>query len=172
MKFGVSSSQRKRLKFPIQTQTQKPMLGLIHGQFLSGTGVTSSCLIRKLLKNSTGMRREYSSTIKTQTHLSGVFQSLGLLTLGGMCRLVLRKYSRKMPLMCCTILKSKIPEGGLPLSIILYADKTQLSSFGTAKAYPVMARCGNLPVELRNGKGFAGGRLVGWLPIVSVKFTE
>lgn len=62
--------------------------------------------------------------------------------------------------------QSRLPEGALPLCIILYADKTQLSSFGTAKGYPVLARCANLPVGLRNGKGLAGGRLVGWLPIV------
>ncbi|KAF8971925.1 hypothetical protein BDZ97DRAFT_1901552 [Flammula alnicola] len=62
--------------------------------------------------------------------------------------------------------QSRIPEGGQPLCILLYADKTQLTSFGTAKGYPVLARCANLPVELRNGKGVAGGRLVGWLPIV------
>jgi hypothetical protein len=26
---------------------------------------------------------------------------------------------------------------------------------------------GNLPVEIRNGTGVGGGRVVGWLPIVS-----
>jgi len=30
----------------------------------------------------------------------------------------------------------------------------------------VIARCTNLPVELRNGNGVGGGRIVGWLPIV------
>lgn len=30
-----------------------------------------------------------------------------------------------------------------------------------------MARCANLPVEIRNGDGFGGGEVVGWLPIVS-----
>ena len=48
-------------------------------------------------------------------------------------------------------------------------DKTKLSSFGTEKGYPVLARCANLPVELRNGEGIGGGRLVGWLPIVRSK---
>jgi Plavaka transposase len=52
------------------------------------------------------------------------------------------------------------------LCFILYADKTKLSSFGTAKAYPVVARCANLPTEIRNGNGIGGGRVVGWLPIV------
>ncbi|KJA12782.1 hypothetical protein HYPSUDRAFT_50110, partial [Hypholoma sublateritium FD-334 SS-4] len=68
--------------------------------------------------------------------------------------------------------QSRLPDGALPLCIILYADKTQLSSFGTAKGYPVLARCANLPVGLRNGKGLAGGRLVGWLPIVKEDAKE
>ncbi|KAH9161604.1 hypothetical protein EDB89DRAFT_2080510 [Lactarius sanguifluus] len=31
---------------------------------------------------------------------------------------------------------------------------------------PVVARCANLPTTIRNGNGFGGGRVVGWLPIV------
>ena len=50
--------------------------------------------------------------------------------------------------------------------LLIYADKSKLSSFGTQKGYPVIARCANLPVELRNGNGIGGGRVVGWLPIV------
>jgi hypothetical protein len=50
--------------------------------------------------------------------------------------------------------------------MLLYADKTRLSSFGTAKAHPVIVRCANLPIELRNGEEIDGGRVVGWLPIV------
>ena len=68
-------------------------------------------------------------------------------------------------------IKSKLPEGATPLCLILYADKTQLSSFGTAKGYPVLARCANLPTELRNGAGTSGGRLLGWLPIVSIYYV-
>ncbi|KAG1793018.1 hypothetical protein EV424DRAFT_1548534 [Suillus variegatus] len=34
------------------------------------------------------------------------------------------------------------------------------------QAYPVIARCANLPVHIRNGDGIGGGRVVGWLPIV------
>ncbi|KAJ3519256.1 hypothetical protein NMY22_g13291 [Coprinellus aureogranulatus] len=59
-----------------------------------------------------------------------------------------------------------VPKGSHVICIILYADKTQLSSFGTAKAYPVYAKIGNLPSEIRNGKGIGGGCIVGWLPIV------
>ena len=50
----------------------------------------------------------------------------------------------------------------------IYADKTKLSSFGTQKGYPVIARCTNLPVGLQNGTGIGGGRIVGWLPIASL----
>ncbi|KAG1773661.1 hypothetical protein EV702DRAFT_1181089 [Suillus placidus] len=49
--------------------------------------------------------------------------------------------------------QSQLPPGAKPLAYILYADKTKLSSFGTAKDYPVYARAG-------------GGYVVGWLPIV------
>ncbi|KAG1769124.1 hypothetical protein EV702DRAFT_1181845 [Suillus placidus] len=62
--------------------------------------------------------------------------------------------------------QSSLPENGVPFAFILYADKTHLSSAGTVKAYPVFARCGNLPVHIRNTDGLGGGRMVGWLPIV------
>lgn len=53
------------------------------------------------------------------------------------------------------------------MAFVLYADKTKLSSFGTAKGYPIVARIGNLPVDIRNNDGHGGGRIVGWLPIVN-----
>ena len=62
--------------------------------------------------------------------------------------------------------KSNLPPGAKPLLLSLYADKSKLSSFGTKKGYPVIARCANLPVEIRNGRGLGGGRVVGWLPVV------
>ncbi|KAG2123498.1 hypothetical protein BD769DRAFT_1628911 [Suillus cothurnatus] len=49
----------------------------------------------------------------------------------------------------------------------VYADKTRLSSHGTVKGYPVVVRCANLPVGIRNGEGIGGGRVIGLLPIVS-----
>ncbi|TFK82664.1 hypothetical protein K466DRAFT_499894 [Polyporus arcularius HHB13444] len=64
--------------------------------------------------------------------------------------------------------QSKLPPGAKPLALHLYADKTKLSSFGTAKGHPVIARIANLPVHIRNGRGKGGGRIVAWLPIVSV----
>ncbi|KAJ4463570.1 hypothetical protein C8J55DRAFT_443710, partial [Lentinula edodes] len=63
--------------------------------------------------------------------------------------------------------QSKLPAGAVPLCVVFYADKSKLSSFGTAKGYPVIVRCANLPMDIRNGSGIAGGRVVGWLPIVS-----
>lgn len=64
------------------------------------------------------------------------------------------------------ISQSKLPNGASPVFLIIYADKTRLSSFGTAKGYPVVARIANLPTAIRNSDGVGGGRLVGWLPIV------
>jgi len=55
---------------------------------------------------------------------------------------------------------------GKPIAIILYADKTKLSSFGTEMGYPIIARLGNLPAEIRNGRGVGGGCVIGWLPIL------
>ncbi|KAG9309309.1 hypothetical protein JVU11DRAFT_10797 [Chiua virens] len=65
-------------------------------------------------------------------------------------------------------IQSGLPQvpNATPLAFILYADKTRLSSHGTVKAYPVVTRCANLPVGIRNGEGFGGGCVVGWLPIV------
>ncbi|KAG2137820.1 hypothetical protein BD769DRAFT_1351482 [Suillus cothurnatus] len=66
-------------------------------------------------------------------------------------------------------IQSSLPpdvDGAVPFCFILYADKTKLSSHGTVKGYPVVVRCANLPVHIRNGEGFGGGRVVGWLPIV------
>ncbi|KAH9910296.1 uncharacterized protein BXZ73DRAFT_58728, partial [Epithele typhae] len=55
------------------------------------------------------------------------------------------------------------------LAFQLYADKTRLSSFGTRKGYPIIARLANLPSHIRNGEGYGGGQVVGFLPIVQVE---
>jgi len=62
--------------------------------------------------------------------------------------------------------QNTLPTGAKPIGIILYADKTKLSSFGTQMGYPIVARLANLPAEIRNGRGIGGGSVVGWLPIV------
>ena len=64
--------------------------------------------------------------------------------------------------------QSGLPRGGKPLCLILYADKTKLSSFGEDMGYPVYVRIGNIDVEIHNSNGIGGGELVGWLPIVSL----
>lgn len=68
--------------------------------------------------------------------------------------------------------QSELPKDGKPLCITLYADKTRLSSFGTAQGYPIMAQINNLPQDIRNGKGLGSTQVVGWLPIVSEEETD
>ncbi|KAI6144582.1 hypothetical protein BKA82DRAFT_4330868 [Pisolithus tinctorius] len=63
-------------------------------------------------------------------------------------------------------------ENAAPFAFILYADQTHLSSHGTVKGYPVVACCGNLPTNIRNGERFGGGCVVGWLPIVPKSAKE
>ncbi|KAG1826427.1 hypothetical protein EV424DRAFT_1600316 [Suillus variegatus] len=63
--------------------------------------------------------------------------------------------------------QSRLPPDAKPLAFILYADKNKLSSFGTQKGYPIIVRIANLPIEIRNGVGVAGSRVVSWLPIVN-----
>jgi hypothetical protein len=41
-----------------------------------------------------------------------------------------------------------------------------LSSFGTARGYPVIVCLANLPTDIHNGQGVGGSYVVGWLPIV------
>ncbi|KAI5993201.1 hypothetical protein EDD15DRAFT_2388095 [Pisolithus albus] len=65
-------------------------------------------------------------------------------------------------------IQSSLPDvpNAVPFGLIVYADKTKLSSFGTAKGYPVVVRCANLPVDIRNSHAIGGGCVVGWLPVV------
>ncbi|KIN99482.1 hypothetical protein M404DRAFT_30342 [Pisolithus tinctorius Marx 270] len=63
-------------------------------------------------------------------------------------------------------------ENAVPFAFILYADKTRLSSHGTVKGYPMVVRCANLPVHIRNGERYGGGCVVGWLPIVPELASE
>jgi hypothetical protein len=68
--------------------------------------------------------------------------------------------------------QSKLPPGGKPLAFIIYADKNKLSSFGTQKGYPVIARLANLPLDIINSTGIGGGRVVGWLEVVRTSSTS
>ncbi|KAF8884449.1 hypothetical protein BD779DRAFT_1674068 [Infundibulicybe gibba] len=62
--------------------------------------------------------------------------------------------------------QSKLPPGGKPLAILLYADKTKLSTFGSQKGYPIIAQLLNLPSHIRNSAGLGGSRVVGFIPIL------
>ncbi|KAF7377675.1 hypothetical protein MSAN_00190400 [Mycena sanguinolenta] len=44
--------------------------------------------------------------------------------------------------------------------------------FGTQKAYPIIARLGNIAVAIRNSNGWGGGQIVGELPIVADDTAE
>ncbi|KAJ7053331.1 hypothetical protein C8F01DRAFT_1260668 [Mycena amicta] len=55
---------------------------------------------------------------------------------------------------------------------ILYADKAKLSSFGTQKGYPIIARLANMTIGIRNTTRWGGGAVVGWLPIVEEDTNE
>ncbi|KAJ7765259.1 hypothetical protein B0H16DRAFT_1310292 [Mycena metata] len=64
--------------------------------------------------------------------------------------------------------RSKLPKSveNKLCPFIIYADKAKLSSFGTQKGYPVVARLANVVVGLRNSSEWGGGQIVGWLPVV------
>ncbi|KAI0697352.1 hypothetical protein BC835DRAFT_1206783, partial [Cytidiella melzeri] len=67
---------------------------------------------------------------------------------------------------------SSIRSGGKPLAIILWADTSVLSTFGTQKGHYIVARLGNLPMSIRNGNFVGGGRVVGFVPIVGADSAE
>ncbi|KAJ7821747.1 hypothetical protein B0H14DRAFT_2371157, partial [Mycena olivaceomarginata] len=59
------------------------------------------------------------------------------------------------------------------LGFIIYADKSKLSTFGTEKAYAVVARVANIPISIRNSNTqFGGGQVVGHQPVVKEDANE
>ncbi|KAI0085317.1 hypothetical protein BDY19DRAFT_1059668 [Irpex rosettiformis] len=60
-----------------------------------------------------------------------------------------------------------IDPDGKPLGLILWADKDKLSTFGTQKGHPIVARLSNLDGSIRNSLGIGGGRIVGLVPIIN-----
>ena len=64
----------------------------------------------------------------------------------------------------------KIDGDGKPFAIILWADTAKLSTSGTQKGHFIVARAGNLPQFIRNGDSIGGGRIVGFVPLVSKRF--
>ncbi|KAI6023687.1 hypothetical protein BKA83DRAFT_4052766, partial [Pisolithus microcarpus] len=65
-------------------------------------------------------------------------------------------------------IQSSLPDvpNAVPFGLIVYADKMKLLSFGTAKGYPIVVQCANLPVDIWNSHAIGGGCVVGWLPVV------
>lgn len=59
-----------------------------------------------------------------------------------------------------------MPAGTKPLMLIMYADKTKLSTFGTQKGYPWVVALANLDDHVRNGIGLGAATVIGWLPVV------
>ncbi|KAI0091220.1 hypothetical protein BDY19DRAFT_934569 [Irpex rosettiformis] len=55
---------------------------------------------------------------------------------------------------------------GKPLGLIIWADKEKLSTFGTQKGHPIVARLSNLDESVRNSLGVGGGRVVGLVPVI------
>ncbi|KAJ7215097.1 hypothetical protein B0H12DRAFT_1205697 [Mycena haematopus] len=71
--------------------------------------------------------------------------------------------------------QSSLPSHNMakPVGLIIYADKSKLSTFGTEKAYAVVARIANLPVPIRNSNTqFSGGQVVGHQPVVKEDANE
>ncbi|KAK7016112.1 hypothetical protein R3P38DRAFT_2543114, partial [Favolaschia claudopus] len=71
-------------------------------------------------------------------------------------------------------IQSKLPDNpdAKPCPFILYSDKSKLSSFGTQKAYPIIARLANVVVRIRNSDEWGGGQVVGELPVVQDDSAE
>ncbi|TEB18351.1 hypothetical protein FA13DRAFT_1822013 [Coprinellus micaceus] len=65
-------------------------------------------------------------------------------------------------------IQSTLPDDGRSkcMGFKLYADTTQVSSFGKQRVHPVYARPANLPAHIRNGTGLGGGRVVGFVPLL------
>ncbi|KAJ7824944.1 hypothetical protein B0H13DRAFT_1918851 [Mycena leptocephala] len=70
--------------------------------------------------------------------------------------------------------QSSLPDhpAAKPVCYVIYADKSKLSSFGTQKAYTVVARLANVVIETRNSTQFGGGQVVGHQPIVDEDSKE
>ncbi|KAI5994925.1 hypothetical protein F5J12DRAFT_785722 [Pisolithus orientalis] len=63
-------------------------------------------------------------------------------------------------------IQSSLPKvlNAVPFAFIIYANKTKLSSFGTAKGYPVVVHCANLLVEIQNSHAIGGGCICWMVP--------
>jgi hypothetical protein len=69
-------------------------------------------------------------------------------------------------------MQSRRGDVGVCVPIILYADKTTISSFNGHTFHPIIARMGNIWGSIRNTYDRGGGFLVGYIPEVSEPFTD
>ena len=138
-----------------------------HMKFITGhfgIGCWIWLIIHSCFHISTGMQNGSSSSMVPNG--SDAIQSLGHVKIGGIFRW--------LDFLCVpaemnwldVVFKSKLPKGATPLFIIVYANKSHLSSFGAVKGYPVVAHLANLDDPICNGESIGGGEIVGWLPIV------
>lgn len=68
--------------------------------------------------------------------------------------------------------QTEIGDRGCVVPLLLYADKTTVSSFNGRTFHPVIARMGNLPAAMRNGQRHGGGFLVAYIPKVRTRLGE
>ena len=137
---------------------------LTRGRIPCGGGYSTTSLTRTLFSILNGMLRGFWGTLREDPQ--ECILSCGLGTISGIFR-----YASSNDFHNTNNPQSSLLEDAKMVCHQLYADKTQLSSFGTEKGYPIMARIANLPVKMRNGEGLRGSRVVGWLPIVCLQFT-
>lgn len=128
------------------------------------SSLSFSLKTRNLLRTFSGMHGKCRSLMGRGGRHSSV-QSRCKARICGVCRWV--QLQQCMCINHADSMQSEIPEGGIPLGIYLYADKNNLSSFGSQKGYPVVMRITNLEAHVRHGRGLGGGYIVGFLPYVS-----
>ena len=131
---------------------------------LSGTGFQISYEIQAWCLIQCGMHIVFTDMM--ESHGCHLLTSLSLHVDAGIFRYASRYSSNSAVVHLQTYLQSTLPANGKPLGLIAYSDKTKLSSFGTAKGYPVMASISNFGAEVRSGSGIGSGRVVGWEPVV------
>ena len=159
-----SSLRKKRLPYRSKKRNVPSQSSIVQ----CGIGLATWWKTRSYSHVSSGMHGDYTSMMRRRRLLYGSMTNHGRGTWCGRCRqeffqlFVIRKWW-----LISSFSQSNLGEPERrPFCIILYADKSKLSSFGTQKGYPVVLRCANLPVTIRNGQGLGGGIVIGWLPIV------
>ena len=137
---------------------------LTRGCIPCGGGYSTASLTQTSFSILNGMLRGFQGTLRED--LQECILSCGPGTVSGIFR-----YASSNNFHSTNNPQLLLPEDTKMVCLELYANKTQLSSFGTKKGYPVRAHIANLPVKMRNGEGLGGSRVIRWLPIVCLKFT-